>query len=57
MPTAPGVKEATLASEPEPTTHMIDSKVTGIAKAARKTPTTTSLQSQESKAGKKAHFR
>jgi len=36
-PTAPGVNDATFASEPEPTTHMIELKVTGIAKAARKT--------------------
>ncbi len=48
MPTAPGVNETTFASEPEPMTHMIDSNVTGMAKAARKIPITASLQTQES---------
>ena len=54
MPTAPGVNEATFASEPDPTTHMIDSNVTGIAKAARKIPTTASLQSHERNDGRNA---
>ena len=40
IPTAPGVNDATLASEPDPTTQVIDSNVTGMAKAARKMPTT-----------------
>ena len=52
MPTAPGVTETTLASEPEPVTHMTDSKVTGIVKAARKIPITTSLHDQERNAGR-----
>ena len=43
MPTAPGVNETTLASEPDPVTHMTDSNVTGIAKAARKIPITVGL--------------
>ena len=53
MPTAPGVTETTFASEPEPITHMIDSNVTGMAKAARKMPTTISLQVHDRKEGKK----
>ena len=57
IPTAPGVTETTLASEPEPTTHMIDSNVTGIANAARKIPTTISLQAQERNDGRKARVR
>ena len=57
MPTAPGVKETTFASEPEPVIHMIDSKVTGIAKAARKMPMTASLQSQEASDGRNALVR
>ncbi len=54
MPTAPGVNETTFASEPEPTIHMIDSNVTGMANAARKMPITASLQSQEPKEGRNA---
>jgi hypothetical protein len=57
MPTAPGVNEATFASEPDPTIHMIDSNVTGIAKAARKIPTTVSLQSHERNDGKNARVK
>src|SRR5512132_4186573 len=57
MPTAPGVNETTLAREPDPVTHMIDSKVTGIAKAARKIPITASLQSHESKDGRNARVK
>ena len=53
MPTAPGVNETMFAREPEPTTHMIDSNVTGIAKAARKIPITPSLQSHERNDGRK----
>ena len=53
MPTAPGVTETTFASEPEPVTHMIDSNVTGMAKAARKIPITTSLQVHERNEGRK----
>jgi hypothetical protein len=53
IPIAPGVNEATFASEPDPTTHMIDSKVTGIANAARKIPITASLQAQERNEGTK----
>ena len=49
--TAPGVTETTLASEPDPVTHMTDSNVTGIANAARKIAITVSLHSQESNAG------
>jgi hypothetical protein len=56
-PTEPGVNEATLASDPEPTTHMIDLNVTGIAKAARKIPITASLQSQERNEGRKTRAR
>src|SRR5580765_2035896 len=51
-PAAPGVNEATLASDPEPTIHMIDSNVTGIAKAARKMPITISLQIHDPKDGR-----
>ena len=57
IPTAPGVNETTLASEPEPVTHMTDSNVTGMAKAARKTPITASLQSQERNDGRNALVR
>src|SRR5215203_430203 len=57
MPTAPGVKETTFASDPEPVIHMIDSKVTGIAKAARKMPVTVSLQSHEASDGRNALVR
>src|SRR4051812_23425351 len=57
MPTAPGVNETTLASDPDPVTHMIDSNVTGIAKAARKIPITASLHSQERRAGRKEYVR
>ena len=57
MPTAPGVTETTFASEPEPITHMIDSNVTGIAKAARKIPITPSLQSHERSDGRNALVR
>src|SRR5215204_7140994 len=57
MPTAPGVNDTTLASEPEPVTHMIDSNVTGIVKAARKIPITVSLQSQERSDGRNACVR
>src|SRR5262245_46452782 len=46
IPIAPGVNDVTLASEPEPVTHMIASNVTGIEKAARKMPVTASLHSQ-----------
>ena len=53
MPTAPGVTETTLASEPEPTTHMIDSNVTGMAKAARKMAITISLHVHERSEGRK----
>src|SRR5687768_12736539 len=53
MPTAPGVTDTTFAREPEPVTHMTDSKVTGIVKAARKIPITASLQSQERSDGRK----
>ena len=52
IPTAPGVNETTFASEPDPVTHMTDSNVTGIVKAARKTPITASLQSQERNDGR-----
>ncbi len=44
IPTAPGVNDTTLASEPEPITHMIELNVTGIANAARKTAITPILQ-------------
>ena len=54
IPTAPGVKETVLASEPEPVTHMTDSNVTGIANAARKIPITVSLHSHESRDGRNA---
>ncbi len=57
IPTAPGVTDTTLASEPDPVTHMIDSNVTGIANAARKIPITASLQSQERNDGRNAYFR
>ena len=57
MPTAPGVKETTLASDPDPVTHMTDSNVTGIAKAARKIPITVSLHSQERNDGRNAWVR
>ena len=53
MPTAPGVTETTFASEPEPTTHMTDSNVTGMAKAARKMATTISLQVHDRNEGRK----
>ena len=53
IPTEPGVTETTFASEPEPTTHMIDAKVTGMAKAARKIAITASLQSHERSEGRK----
>ena len=53
MPTAPGVNETTLASEPEPVTHMTDSNVTGIAKAARKIPITASLHEPGEERGEK----
>ena len=56
-PTAPGVNETVLASEPEPVTHMIDSNVTGIANAARKIPITASLQSHERSDGRNAWVR
>ena len=56
-PTAPGVKETVLASEPEPVTHMIDSNVTGIANAARKIPITASLHSHERSEGRNAWVR
>ena len=52
-PTAPGVNDATFASEPEPTTHMIDSKVTGIANAARKIPITVQLADVGEERGRK----
>ena len=52
MPTAPGVTETTFASEPEPVTHMTDSNVTGIVKAARKIPITASLHAQERNDGR-----
>ena len=57
IPTAPGVKETTFASEPEPVTHMIDSNVTGIANAARKIPITASLHSHERNDGRNARVR
>src|SRR5215210_5877553 len=57
MQTAPGVKDTTLASEPDPATHMIDSKVTWIAKAARKMPITVSLQSHETSEGRNARVK
>ena len=57
MPTAPGVNDTVLASEPDPVTHMIDSNVTGIAKAARKIPITASLQSQDSSDGRNTRVR
>jgi hypothetical protein len=47
------VKEATLASDPDPATHMIASNVTGIANATRKIPTTASLQIQARNEGRK----
>ena len=53
IPTAPGVTETTFASEPDPVTHMIDSKVTGMANAARKMPITASLQSHDRRDGRK----
>ncbi len=53
MPTAPGVTDTTFAREPDPVTHMIDSNVTGMAKAARKIPITSSLQSHERSEGRK----
>jgi hypothetical protein len=56
-PTAPGVNEATLAREPEPTTQITDSKVTAIPNAARKTAITPSLQSHEMREGRKAWVR
>jgi hypothetical protein len=56
-PAAPGVTDTTFASDPEPVTHMTDSKVTGIAKPARKTAITPSLQSQDRKEGRKARVR
>ena len=57
IPTAPGVNETVFASEPEPVTHMTDSKVTGIANAARKIPITVSLHSHESSEGRNAFVR
>src|SRR6185503_6993443 len=53
IPTAPGVTETTLASEPDPVTHITDSNVTGIAKAARNTAITPSLHSQDRSDGRK----
>jgi hypothetical protein len=47
------VKEAALAREPEPNTHRIESKLTGMANAARKMPVTAALQSQPRKEGRK----
>ena len=47
-----GVTETTLASEPDPVTHMTDSKVTGIVKAASMTAITPSLHSQEANEGR-----
>ena len=52
IPTAPGVNETTLASDPEPVTHMTDSNVTGIVKAARKIPITASLHDHERNDGR-----
>src|SRR3954471_17764991 len=56
-PTAPGVNEATFASEPEPTIQSTDSTVTGIANAARKTPITMHLHSHDPSDGRKASLR
>ena len=56
-PTAPGVNDATLASDPEPKTHMIELNVTGMAKAARKIPVTTILQHQDRNDGRNACLR
>src|SRR6476620_2668513 len=53
MPTAPGVNDATFASEPEPTIHVIDSNVTGIENAARKMPITAYLQTYDRNEGRK----
>src|SRR5215469_8592118 len=53
----PGVNEVMLASDPEPETHMIESKVTGIENAARKIPVTISLQHQARNEGRNTHSR
>ncbi len=52
IPTAPGVNDATFASDPEPTIHVIDSNVTGIENAARKMPITAYLQTYERNDGR-----
>ena len=52
-PTAPGVNEVTLASEPEPVTHMTDWNVTGSANAARKIAVTIRPHVQLRKEGRK----
>src|SRR5687767_2434645 len=57
MPAAPGVTDATFASDPDPTTHITDSNVTGIANPARKIAMTPSLHSQERKDGRNARVR
>ena len=51
------MNEATFASEPEPTTHMIDSKVTGIANAPRKIAITPSLHSYDTNEGRKTRVK
>src|SRR5215204_3570069 len=53
MPIAPGVNEVTLASDPDPVTHMIESNVTGIANAARKIAVTIRAHVQLRKEGRK----